>query len=148
MAAEKFALRVLLIVSRTEANDRVSTVQICDARPLVPTSNFQRGCVSHAISAFGNVARKAATAGNVWTMSPSEPRRTTKKRGSVMRRLADRFEQFASGVILGVANDGDADSEARRNIALGDSIRRIVSAFGMDIGTQILKEPFDVGLSE
>src|SRR5690348_8194386 len=117
MAIEKSVLRIWPIVSRMDAKDRVSTVQICDARSLVSTRSFHRWCVSQTISELGNVTRSAATAGNVWTMSPSEPRRTTRKRGSLMRSLANRFEQFARGVILGVANNGDADSEARCDIA-------------------------------
>src|SRR5713226_9405518 len=109
MAAVKRYLRIRPITSRKELKERVSVSQMSVARSLLSTNSFQRGCVSQTISASGNDSRRAATAGKVWTMSPREPRRTTRKRGSGMRRLANGLEQFPRGVVLGVAHDGHAD---------------------------------------
>ena len=44
-------------------------------------------------------------------MSPSEPRRTSRNRASAIARLAQAREEIARGMLLGVANDGDADAE-------------------------------------
>src|SRR5206468_13043097 len=98
------------MISRKDLYERVSGSQISVAISLLSTSAFQRGCVSQTISAFGNDSRRPATAGNVWTMSPREPRRTTRKRGSRMRGLANGFEEFSRGVILGVTHDDHTDA--------------------------------------
>src|SRR5713226_6632235 len=57
--------------------------------------------------------RQAATAGNVCTMSPSEPSLTTKKCSSPMRSLAHRFQEFPRGVIFCVTNNRHANAQAR-----------------------------------
>src|SRR5713226_3615520 len=106
----KCRLRIRPMISRKDSYERVSVSQISVASSLLSTSSFQRGWVSQTISALGNDSRRPATAGKVWTISPREPRRTTRKRGSGMRRLANRFEEFSRGVILGVAYDGHADA--------------------------------------
>src|SRR5271167_5247485 len=95
------------MILRSECIERVSVAHTCETRVLRSTKSFQRGCVSQTISAVGKVSRSAATAGKVWTMSPSEPRRKTRKRGSGMRRLADGFKKIARGMIFGVAHDGN-----------------------------------------
>src|SRR6266404_4120177 len=130
----KCRLRIRPMISRKDSYERVSVSQISVANSLLSTSAFQRGWVSQTISAFGNDSRKPATAGKVWTISPREPRRTTRKRGSVMRRLANGLQQFSCGVILGVTNDRNADAEARGNGALWHGVRRIVSSFGVNVG--------------
>src|SRR5216684_1317834 len=99
------------MVSRKDLYERVSVTKISVANSLLSTSAFQRGWVSQTISAFGNDSRRAATAGKVWTISPRDPRRTTRKRGSGMRRLANRVQEFSRGVILGVAHDGHTDAQ-------------------------------------
>src|SRR6184192_1369150 len=99
------------MISRKDLYERVSVSQISVAISLLSTSAFQRGCVSQTISAFGNDSRRPATAGNVCTISPREPRRTTKKRGSGMRRLANGIQKFAGRVILWVTHDGHADAQ-------------------------------------
>src|SRR5258708_1045953 len=106
----KYRLRIRPMISRKDLLDRVSISQISVASSLLSTSSFQRGWVSQTISTLGNDSRRAATAGNVCTISPREPRRTTRKRGSGMRRLANGFEEFLRGVIFGVAYDGHADA--------------------------------------
>src|SRR5579863_7760197 len=100
------------MVLRKECMERVSVVQTCVASALLSTRNFQRGCVIQMISALGKLSRSAATAGKVCTISPRAPRRTIRKRGSGMRRLANRCEKFARGMILGIADDGNFDAEA------------------------------------
>src|SRR6266404_4326872 len=106
----KCRLRIRPMISRKDSYERVSVSQISVASALLSTSSFQRGWVSQTISAFGKDSRRLATAGSVWTISPSEPRRTTRKRGSGMRGLANGFEEFSRGVILGVTYDGHADA--------------------------------------
>src|SRR5882724_2164964 len=133
---------------RTEGIARDSMVRTSEARALLSTRDFQRGCVSQTISAAGKASRSAATAGKVWTMSPSEPRRRTRKRGSDMRSLADVVEEIAGGVIFGVAHDGDADAEAGCGGALGYSFGGVVGAFGVDVGTEEFEERFDVGFAK
>src|SRR5580704_4543883 len=108
MAASQRRARILAMVWRTLARSRESTGQISVARPLLTTRFTQRGWVSQVISARGKELRRPATAGKVWTMSPREPRRTTRKRGSDMRGLADGIEKGARGMVFGVADDGDA----------------------------------------
>src|SRR5258708_16139820 len=111
MAAFQRWARIFATVWRTLARLRESTDQTWVARPLLATRFTQRGCVSQMISARGNELRKPETAGNVWTMSPREPRRTARKRGSDMRGLADGVEKRAGGMAFRVADDGPADAQ-------------------------------------
>src|SRR5271168_5587936 len=114
------------MIPRMEANERVSVAQISVASPLLATSDSQRGCVSQVIWLAGKVCRNADTAGKVCTMSPSEPRRTTRNRGSGILILANIFQQRARGMIFGVADDSHADTKPRSNRALGDAFYCIV----------------------
>src|SRR5271156_5165512 len=103
MALVNFSLRMRAMISRREARERVSVAQIFVARLLLATRDSQRGCVNQVIWLAGKVWRSAATAGKVWTMSPSEPRRTTRKRGSGILILANIFQQRACGMIFCIA---------------------------------------------
>src|SRR5450432_3296413 len=103
MAMSKSPARISPIAFDREEIWRVSVVHILEARPLLAIKAFQRGWVSQIISELGKDSRSAATAGKVCTISPSDPRRTTRKRRSATRLLAQRFEQGSSGVILWVA---------------------------------------------
>src|SRR5258705_10653389 len=105
MAAFQRWARIFATVWRTLARLRESTGQIWVARPLLATRFTQRGCVSQTISARGNELRKPETAGNGWTISPREPRRTARKRGSDMRGMADGIEKATRGWGLWVAAD-------------------------------------------
>src|ERR1051325_2362351 len=126
-------------ISQTDANSLVSTSQISVASSLPSTNAFQRGCVSQTISALGNDSRKPATAGKVWTISPSEPRRTTRKRGSLMRYLADGVEERLSGMILGIANDSHANAKPLCGGAFRHGICRVVGTFRVNVGPQFLE---------
>src|SRR6267154_690609 len=148
MAMVKCRLRVRPMISRSERYERVSVSQMSVASSLLSTNSFQRGWVSQTISESGNDSRSPATAGKVWTISPREPRRTTRKRGSGMRRLANGFEQLPRGVVLGVAHDGHADAQPNGNRALRHSLRRVIGALGVHIGVQIFQQSFDVGLGK
>src|SRR5215469_445589 len=148
MAASNECARILARMPRTLTRSRESTGQISPARLLAATSSTQRGCVSQTISARGNPARRVATPGNVWTMSPSEPRRTTRKRGSDMRSLTDSVEQRTRRVVFRVADDGNADAETVRYGAFGDGFGGVVGAFYVDIGAKFFEELFDVGFGE
>src|SRR5712692_6685615 len=137
-----------LRIPRSDDSERVSATQTCVARALLSTRSFQRGWVSQTISVFGKDSRSAAMAGNVCTMSPRELSRTTRNRRSGMRRLAAGFEKFARGVIFGVANHGDANTKTRGDCAFRYALCRVIRAFGVDVGPQLLQERFDVGLGE
>src|SRR5260370_6240099 len=136
------------MISRKDRRERVSVSHISVARSLLSTSASQRGCVSQTISAVGNDSRRPATAGKVWTMSPRDPRRTTRKRCSGMRRLANRLYKFASGVILGVANNRHSDAEPDGNGAFRHGVGGVVGAFGVNIGAKLFQEGFHVGVIE
>src|SRR5258708_19438414 len=112
------------------------------ASSLLSTRPFHRGWVNQMMSAFGNDSRSAATAGKVWTISPREPRRTTRKRGSVMRRLANGLQQFSCGVILGVTNDRNADAEARGNGALCHGVPPISISFCLNFELYFSQKTF------
>src|SRR5260221_10252173 len=122
------------MIWRTFANSREATGQISEARPLLATRFTQRGWVSQMISAGGKDWRRPATAGKVWTMSPKEPRRTTRKRGSDMRGLADGVEKRARGMVLGIADDRDAKAEAGGRGGWCDGGGGVGGAFGGDAG--------------
>src|SRR5580765_7784913 len=81
---------------------------------FIPVTNSRNGAhfrsTTQSILAFGKVSRSAATAGRVWTRSPREPRRTSRKLRvflSDMRERAEPRQQVASGVLLQIAHDGD-----------------------------------------
>src|SRR5215471_4682783 len=133
---------------RTSDRSRESTGQISLARLLLETSSTQRGWVSQTISDCGNEHRSAAMAGKVWTMSPREPRRTIRKRGSGMRAFADGLKERARGVILGIANDGHADAEAGGDGAFGNGFGGVVRTFGVHVGPQLFEELFYIGFRE
>src|SRR5258706_7663686 len=81
-------------------------------------------------------------------MSPSDPSRTTRKRGSGMRRLAHGIKKFARRMILGVADDCYADAEPGGGGALRDGLFGVIRSFGMNVRMQILEERFYVWLAE
>jgi hypothetical protein len=81
-------------------------------------------------------------------MSPREPSRKTRKRGSGMRSLADGFEEAAGGVIFGVADDGYAYAEAGGGGALWNGVGGVVGAFGVHVWAEGFEERLDVGLAE
>lgn len=51
-------------------------------------------------------------------------------------------------MVLGIADDGDADAEAGGHGAFGDGVGGVVGAFGVDVGTQIFEKLFDVGFGK
>src|SRR5260370_20372590 len=98
--------------------------------------------------AAGKDSRNAATAGKVWMMSPSEPSRTTRKRGSDMRSLAHGIEESARRVILRVTDNSYADTEPRGRGTLRDGLGGVICSLGMHIRTQVLQQRLHVGLAE
>src|SRR5580704_14912885 len=136
------------MILRSERIERVSVAQTCEARPLLSTKSFHRGCVSQTISALGKVSRNAETAGNVCTMSPSEPRRKTKKRGSAMRSLANGFKKIACGVILWIADDSNADAQTRGSGALWHGFSGIVGSFGVNVWKKGFEQRLDAWLAK
>src|SRR5580700_8422260 len=148
MEASQVVCLMLSMDLRKEDNSRVSMVRTSETRALLSTRDFQRGWVSQTISAAGNVSRSAATAGKVCTMSPREPRRRIRKRASGMRRLANGIEEVAGGMILGVADDGDADAQASGGGTVGHGFGGVVGTFGVNVGAQELEQGLDVGFAE
>src|ERR1700739_4118579 len=146
MAACQRVARVLAITWRTERRSRESTGQTSEARPLLATSSTQRGCVSQTISPLAKDARRAATAGKVCTMSPREPRRTTRKRASDMWALSDGFAELARGVIFGIANDGYSNAQTAGGFTLRDSIQRVIRALSVNVGMELFEQGRNVGL--
>jgi len=51
-------------------------------------------------------------------------------------------------MIFGVADNGDANAEALRNGALGDSFGSVVGALGVNVGAQFFEQRFRVRLGE
>src|SRR6266404_3606731 len=98
--------------------------------------------------AGGKDSRNAATAGKVWMMSPSEPSRTTRKRGSDMRSLAHGIEESARRVILRVTDNRYADTEAGGRRTPRDGLGSVICSLGMHIRTQVLQQRLHVGLTE
>src|SRR6266404_2616114 len=120
---------------RTEDKVRVSTVHTSDGKSLVCTKKDHRGCVSQTILARGKDSRNAATAGKVWLMSPSDPSRTTRKRGSGMRYLAGRVDKFTSRVIFSVAHNRYANAQSGRGRPLGNVFEGVIGSLGMNVGS-------------
>src|SRR5260370_4478399 len=81
-------------------------------------------------------------------MSPSEPSRTTRKRGSDMRSLAHGIEESARRVILRVTDNSYADTEPRGRGTLRDGLGGVICSLGMHIRAQVLQQRLQVGLPE
>src|SRR5215475_15715703 len=126
----------------TPRQSLVSTVHTSLASPLAATSASHLGSTSHTIRPSGNPRRSPATAGKACTMSPSDPSRTTRNPGSGMRRLADGLQQAAGGMVLGVSDDGHADSQAVGRSALRDVFGGVVGSLGVHLGAQLREQVF------
>src|ERR1041385_1037261 len=131
---------------RTFGHFLESTVHTSVGKLQAFTKNCHFGCVSQIISASGNDARSPLTAGNACTMSPREPRRTTRNLGSLMCRLAKRFQQSARGVFFRVTTNRTTNTQT-----VGDSLFRngrtgIVGSFGMYVRPQFVQERFHIRL--
>ena len=81
-------------------------------------------------------------------MSPSEPRRTSRKRG-ISHRLAgaDAREDRASSV-LRVADDRHADAEQRREFAFGHRFGGVVGSLGVDVRLKLAQQRIHVQIVE
>src|ERR1700747_2034276 len=126
----------------------LSTVQTSVANPLVFTRNSHLGCVSQMISAFGNDVRSPLTAGNACTISPREPRRTTRNLGSVMPSLARRLQQFARGMFLRIAHNRHVNSQAVRSSFFRNRLRGVVRPFRVYLRAQFCQQHFYIWLRE
>jgi hypothetical protein len=62
--------------------------------------------------------------------------------------LSNGFKEFVCGMLLGITDDSDTDTEARGGGTLGDCFRRVIGAFGMDIRAENFEEGLDVRLIE
>src|SRR5258705_11065676 len=96
------------------------------------------------ISARGNELRKPETAGNVWTISPREPRRTARKRGSDMRGLADGIEKRARGMVFGAADIAYADAKGGPDAPPGPTAGGGVGPFSRGARREFLEDVFYV----
>src|SRR5277367_4406951 len=85
---------------------------IISVRSGLPSSRRRHlGSISQSMRASGEASRRAEAAGRAWITSPSEPRRTRRMRWSGIAFLTQAREQIARGMLLGIADDGDADAE-------------------------------------
>src|SRR5262252_1675486 len=113
-------------VLRTLPQSQVSTVHTSLAKPADCTRNSHFGCVSHTTSDCGNDLRKPLTAGNVCTMSPSDPSRTARNFESLMRCLTHGLQQNSRRMVFGISDDGNMNPKAVGDRALGNCRRRVV----------------------
>src|SRR5262245_46620545 len=131
---------------RSAVQLRVSTVQTSFARSLERTSACHFGCVTQMISAFAKDSRKAATAGKVCTISPSEPSRMTRNFWSAMGRLTHAMQELTRRMVLGVAHDRYANSQTVGGRSLRHALGRVVGSFCMYVRSQFLEQRFDIRL--
>src|SRR2546426_2481688 len=68
---------------------------------------------SQSIGAPRKEPQIMAAAGAAWTISPSELRRTIRKRSSAMRSFTKTREKLARRVALWIADNGDAHAKPR-----------------------------------
>src|ERR1700722_9160995 len=148
MAFVNFAARTRRIISRSDSTERVSAAQTSVAKLLAATKDSQRGCVSQAICAAGKVSRSAAMAGKVCTISPKEPNRTTRNRGSGIGPLANAVEQRARGMVLRIPNDSHANSQTRGSSALRHGLAGVICALGVHVWPQFFQKTFYVWFAE
>src|SRR5438477_3562487 len=144
MAVSNRCCRIRLSMPRKLDQSRVSIVQTSEASALLFTMNSHLGCVSQMISAFGKEFRSPLTAGNVCTMSPSEPSRSTRNRGSVMQSLADGLQQFASRMIFLISDDGHANSQLLGGRTLRHGFRRVIRSLCVYVGPHVIEQRFHV----
>src|SRR5215467_3888815 len=137
-------MRVRMALSAVQS--RVSTVHTSFARSLERTSACHFGCVTQMISAFVKDSRRAATAGNVCTISPSEPSRMTRNFWSAMGRLTHAPQELTRRVVLGVAHDRYANSQPVGGRSLRHALGRVVGSFCMYVRSQLLEQRFDIRL--
>src|ERR1043165_9722 len=100
------------------------------------------------ISECAKDRRNPLTAGKAWTMSPSEPRRTTRNFGSAMRRLAHGLQEISGRVVFRIADNGYADPQPLGDGALRHGFSAVVCALGVDVRPQFAEQVFDVWLVE
>src|SRR3984957_15841904 len=86
-------------------------------RSLFPSSKrFHFESTTQSMRASGNVSRSAAAAGRagkMWTMSPSDPSRTSRKRGSAIFLVTQAGDKFARGMFFGITDNCYTDPEKR-----------------------------------
>src|SRR6266481_244923 len=81
-------------------------------------------------------------------MSPREPRRTTKKRGSDMRSLANGFQKIACGMIFWIADNGNSNAETFGRSSLWNRLRRVVGTFGVNVRAKVFEQTLDGRFAE
>src|SRR5215467_487354 len=139
-------MRVRMALSA--AQSRVSTVHTSFARSLERTSVSHFGCVTQMISASGNDFRRAATAGKVCTISPSEPSRMTRNFCSAMGCLTHAAQELPRRMVFGITHDGNANSQPVGGRSLRHTLSRVVRSLGMYVRPQLLEQRFDVRLGK
>src|ERR1700722_19122452 len=113
MACVYFAARKCLTASEIpEALLLFSEITLL--RSLFPSSKrFHFESTTQSMRASGNVSRSAAAAGRAWTMSPSDPSRTSRKRGSAIFLVTQAGDKFARGMFFGITDNCYTDPEKR-----------------------------------
>src|ERR1700722_13395093 len=93
-----------------------------------------------SMRASGDVSRSAAAAGIAWTMSPSDPSRTSRKRGSAIFLVTQAGDKFARGMFFGITDNCYTDPEKRREVAFRNSFRRVIGAFCVHIWLEFAQQ--------
>src|ERR1700732_2552986 len=110
-------------------------------RSLFPSSKRSHfESTTQSMRASGNVSRSAAAAGRACTMSPSDPSRTSRKRGSAIFLVTQAGDEFARGMFLGITDDCYADPEKRCKVAFWNSLRRVIGAFRVHIRLEFAQQ--------
>src|ERR1700693_2240936 len=73
--------------------------------PFPSSKRFHFESTTQSMRASGNVLRSAAAAGRAWTMSPSDPSRTSRKRGSAIFLVTQAGDEFSRGMVFGITDD-------------------------------------------
>src|SRR6266850_193007 len=127
----------------------------------VHSNSAQRSSISHPMVACGNASRSMTAAGRLWTTSPMELRRTIRMRwksalggaieaviGSPFPRREPGADDFAGGVILGIADDRHPAAMFADYVRFGNAFGGVVRSFGLYIGTDLADQCAHVWFGE
>src|SRR5271165_3885936 len=81
-------------------------------------------------------------------MSPSDPSRISRKRGSAIAALAQARKKAACGMLFWITDDGDADAQQGGEFALGNRLRRVIGPLGMNVRLELTEERVNIQFIE
>src|SRR5580704_3414583 len=118
-------------------------------RSLFPSSKRSHfESTIQSMRASGKVSRRAAAAGRAWTMSPGDPSRTSRKRGSAIFLVTQAGDKFARGMFFGITDDCYTNPEKRCEVAFRNSFRRVIRTFRMHIRLKFAQQRIHVEIVE